>query len=228
MTDTDITPMNLHPHAGSNQPVVLYEGPVVLQHEKCAVNGSGTLALRWLPSTGLRLEMDILSGGIPRSGASVRADIAGAATDVLINATSVSISEGVPFTTAVGFVSSMDVGAPGDLTSIGFQVVNFHDFITPGPKPAPVFGFPPKTVELRSAGWRACLTAVQDSKTIFESLKETGGYAFTHLGRLDRIGGESFSAGDAELVKLERSPAFCPSRVRSCLQSPDTVGRWRR
>jgi hypothetical protein len=29
---------------------------------------------------------------------------------------------------------------------VGFQVLNFTDFLTPGPKAAPVFGFPPRVI----------------------------------------------------------------------------------
>ncbi len=42
------------------------------------------------------------------------------------------------------------------------------------------------------------LTAVERSNEVFKSLKETGGYAFTHLGLLDRRDGASFEAAAAD------------------------------
>lgn len=200
MAGIDITPSYPHPHAAANQPVVLYEGPVALRHDKGTANGSGALLLRWLPSTGLRLEVDILSGQGPASGASVRAEVAGAETDVLIKSTSTSFTEGVVSSKAVAIVRSIDTGSADHLMSIGFQIVNFSDFLTPGHKPEPVFGFPPMVAELQFSGWRVWLTAVPDSKEIFASLDETGGYAFTHVGRLERGDGSAFSVQEAEPV----------------------------
>lgn len=200
MIDIDITPLYPHPHTAANQPVVLYEGPVALHHEKGTANGSAALVLRWLPSTGLRLEVDILSGQGPRSGASVRVEVAGAEAGALIKSTHTSLTRGVLSNRAVAIVSSIAMASADHLMSIGFQIVNFPNFLTPGPKAGPVFGFPPMVAELPCSGWRVCLTAVQDSRGILESLDETGGYAFTHLGRLERSNGSGFSVQEAEPV----------------------------
>jgi len=36
---------------------------------------------------------------------------------------------------------------------------------------------------------RIRLSAVEESKTVFDGLSETGRYAFTHIGQLDRVDG---------------------------------------
>ena len=71
---------------------------------------------------------------------------------------------------------------------------------SPGPKPALEFGYPPSFAELQWDGWRIRLSAVEHSTDVFKSLEETGGYAFTHMGRLDRTDGSHFAAHDAEGV----------------------------
>jgi hypothetical protein len=53
-----VVPVYLHPHAAANEPVTLLEGPIAIQG---GATGTGTLTLRWLPSTGLRLEADLNS-----------------------------------------------------------------------------------------------------------------------------------------------------------------------
>ena len=40
--------------------------------------------------------------------------------------------------------------------------------------------------ELQHGGWRIGLTAVPEFRNVFKSVGETGGYAFTHLGRVER------------------------------------------
>jgi hypothetical protein len=177
---------------------VLHEGPVLLRHDGGDANCSGALVLRWLPSTGLRLEVDILSGQSPRSGDTVKAEFEGAKADMLIKSTSISFAEGVVSNKIVAIVSSIDMGSPDNLGSIGFQVVNFLNFRTPGPRLDPSFGCSSMMADLQCSGWRAGLTVVRDSKALFESLDATGGYAFTHLGRLERVDGSAFSAQEAE------------------------------
>lgn len=191
---------SLYPQTIANEAVILHDGAVVLRHDGGGANCNGTLALRWLPVTGLRLELAVLSGSVSGAGPNVKADLAGATTDVLIKSTSVSLNKGALSNRVVGIVSVIDVGAPEELMSVGFQVVNFSDFVVPGSTAASAFGPSPKTVELEFSGWQISLTPVQDCRSIFESLGETGGYAFTHFGRLQRVGGESFSARAAEPV----------------------------
>jgi hypothetical protein len=94
------------------------------------------------------------------------------------------------------------------------------DFITPGPKPALKFGYPPSIAELQWDGWRIRLSAVEHSTDVFKNLEETGGYAFTHMGRLDRTDGLHFSARGAEGNPLGRT-----YRRRNCL---GTLGLSRR
>jgi hypothetical protein len=130
----------------------------------------------------------------------VKVDIAGSFAEALINASSFGVKEGVAFTKASGSVSTFEKGSGGQVKEIGFQIVNFSDFLTPGPKPSPAFGFPPHVSELRHAGWRIRLSAVKEHAAIFKSLDETGGYAFTHLGRLEREDGSLFGVQDANRV----------------------------
>ncbi len=141
--------------------------------------------------------MDVLSGPTPDAGASVQADVAGSTAEALISSVHMSVHEGTASARVEGSISWFGTGASDDLASMGFQVLNFPDFLAPGPKTPPVFGFPPMVADLQAAGWRVRLSAVEMSQEIFKSLKETGGYAFTHLGLLERVDGRAFNAPEA-------------------------------
>jgi hypothetical protein len=104
------------------------------------------------------------------------------------------------FARVSGSVSRFAKGAGTGLKAIGFQVVNFNDFFTPGVYPSPTFGVPPHIVELQHGGWRIRLTAVPEFKEIYKSVGEAGGDAFTHVGRLERADASIFGAQDAEDV----------------------------
>jgi hypothetical protein len=193
----------LHPHTAANEPVTLLQGPVRMPAAgNTEAEGTGALVLRWLPSTGLRLEAELSSAGwnAPHPGARVKAVIADETVETLINSTRFSVKDGVSSSRVSGSVSTFVRGSGENLAHLGFQVVNFSDFITPGPKPALEFGYPPSVAELQWDGWRIRLSAVEHSTDVFKSLEETGGYAFTHMGRLDRTDGSHFSAQDAEGV----------------------------
>lgn len=192
----------LHPQAAANEPVTLLEGPVAFPPAGSAqVQGTGALVLRWLPSSGLRFEAELGSGwNAPQGAAHVTVEIAGQSAETLLSSTHFGIKDGVAFSSVSGSVSTFTKGAGENLLYMGFQVVNFSDFLTPGPRPSPTFGHPPSVAELVWNGWRIRLSAVDDSTKVFTSLKETGGYAFTHVGRLDRTDGSSFKAADAEDV----------------------------
>lgn len=207
MTTTQgIEPVYLHPHTAANEAVTLHEGPIAVQG---GAAGTGALLLRWQPSSGLRLEAD-LSGIAPDTGVRLKVDIAGSVAEVLVSSTSFGVKDGAAFTKVSGSVGSIEKGAGAGLKEIGFQVVNFSDFLTPGPRPAPVFGFPPHVSDLSYGGWRVRLTAVKEHREVFKSLAATGGYAFTHLGRLEREDRALFGIQDADgiLDALRRFLSF--------------------
>jgi hypothetical protein len=183
---TDMAPLYLHPHDAANAPVTLHEGPIVLRHAKGEATGEGRVFFRWLPSTGLRLEADLTRGEIPDTGVRAAAQVADSLTEVLISSVQHRVSGDGHSAKVGGTIGVLETKSSATLTSIGFQVVNFPDFLTPGQAPAPVFGFPPRMTDLRGAGWRIRLTAVEKSTEVFKGLEATGGYAFTHLGRLEK------------------------------------------
>jgi hypothetical protein len=197
-TPQNIPPFYLHPQDAANEPVTLHEGPVLLRQDTREAKGTGRLVLRFVPSTGLRLEAEILSGDAPGPGAQVKVELAGSAGDALISALRTSVANGVISRRVEGPVSVFSIGGSTEVASCGFQVLNFPDFLTPRVYASASFGFPPRVVDLEADGWRIRLTAVEKSQDVFKSLEETGGYAFTHLGLLDRIDGARFQALDAD------------------------------
>jgi hypothetical protein len=194
---SDMPPIYLHPHADANEPVTLHEGPIAIQG---GMTGTGRLALHWQPSTGLRLEADMDSMNAPQPGARLTVDVAGSTAEVLFSSLRIGMGTAGHFARVSGSVSRFTKGTATGLREIGFQVVNFNDFFTPGVHPSPAFGIPPHVAELLHASWRIRLSAVPEFKEVFRSVSETGGYAFTHLGRLERTDGSLFSAADADAV----------------------------
>ena len=136
----------------------------------------------------------------PQPGARLNVEVAGSTAEVLFSSMHIEVGAAGHFARVSGSVSRFTKGTPTELKDIGFQVVNFNDFFTPGVYATPTFGSPPHAAELHHGGWRISLTAVPEFKEIFKSVGEAGGYAFTHLGSVERADGSLFSAGDADAV----------------------------
>lgn len=194
---SNVHPVYLHPHSAPNEPVTLHEGPIAVQG---GMTGTGRLVLHWQPSTGLRLDGEMDSMNAPQPGARLNVEIAGSTAEVLFSSMRIEVGSAGHFARVSGSVSRFTKGTPTQLKDIGFQVVNFNDFFSPGVYATPTFGFPPQVAELQHGGWRIRLTAVPEFKEIFKSVGETGGYAFTHLGSVGRADGSLFSAQDADAV----------------------------
>ena len=110
------------------------------------------------------------------------------------------------------FAGAMEWGGEQRLLSVGFQIVNFSDFITRGPSAVP--GDPTamgrdygtiETVDLKHDGWQIRLVALPESGDRYRRLKATGGYAFTHVGQLTRIDASAFFVEQAkDILELLR------------------------
>jgi hypothetical protein len=194
---SNVHPVYLHQHSAPNEPVTLHEGPIAVEG---GMTGMGRLVLHWQPSTGLRLEAEMDSMNAPQPGARLNVEVAGSTAEVLFGSLHIEVGAAGHFARVSGTVSRFTKGTPLGLKEIGFQVVNFNDFFTPGVHATSTFGSPPHVAELQHGGWRIRLTAVPEFKETFKSVGETGGYVFTHLGSLDRADASLFSAQEADAV----------------------------
>lgn len=148
--------------------MTLHQGPISFPDTgKGAAEGTGTLTLRWLPSTGLRLDAKLTSGHPPEPGARVKVHVADSVAETLVGHMGFGVRDGASFVRTSGSVSVFERGSGAALARIGFQVVNFSDFLTPGRRQSPVFGYPPGVADLEHDGWRIRLSAVKESQEIF-------------------------------------------------------------
>ena len=220
-----------YPQSDVNAPILLHEGRVRVCGGDHLAEGSGVARLIWLPSPGIEIETDIETRppAICLDSDSLTVELPGFETEnVVVQETTVW-----PQGRVSAFVSRMESSCEEDLVSVGFQVVNFTDFITPGlsatpgdptgitsgeqrrvdgeaattPAVGPGRRFTCAAARLKYDGWLVDLVAVQDSREIFKKLKAGSGYAFTHVGQLTRMDGAPFTVRRAERI-LDSVGAF--------------------
>ena len=183
-----------------NEPILLHKGRVRVRVHDRRVEASGSVHLRWLPSPGIDfdIETDEPVGLDPDS---ITVELPGFATKNVF-----AYSTDAPGLIRA-YADEMEWGGNRRLLSVGFQIVNFSDFITP--ELSAVLGDPTattndiqtkRTVELQHDGWQIRLVAVPEYRDRYEHLRATGGYAFTHVGQLARIDASDFSVAQAKPV----------------------------
>ena len=214
-----------YPQNDVNEPILLHEGRFRVRRGARLAEGPGSARLIWLPSPGIEIDIETTPSGVDLD--SVTVELPGFRTEnVFVHSATLAPNGRIGRTGA--FVSAMESGGEHDLVSVGFQLVNFTNFITPGlsatpgdptvitsgaPDSAASTSLPAGSVwscaasRLRHDGWHVNLVAVPELTDIYKKLKASGGYAFTHVGQLTRTDGSAFTVREAEGI-LESLTAF--------------------
>jgi len=194
------------PQHDVNGPIPLHDGRFLVRSGDHCNGASGSAHLRWLPTPGIEfvVETDAPCGFDLDS---LTVEVPGFRTKKVVAFSTQWGSKPSGSTRICAFVGEMEWGGEQSLFSVGFQIVNFPDVITPGPYAVP--GDPTAisgncgtthTVSLNHDGWQFRIVAVPESGSRREKLKATGGYAFTHVGQLKRVDNSAFSLEDAKHV----------------------------
>jgi hypothetical protein len=94
------------------------------------------------------------------------------------------------------------------LREVIFHVINFHNF-HPGKNTLMLDTVTSKTVLarvlLQASGWRVTIQALPETYDLVRSLDNDGGYAITHVGKIERVRGGWFTTGKArEILEILR------------------------
>ena len=232
-----------YPQNDVNEPILLHEGRFRVRRGDRLAEGPGSARLIWLPSPGIEIDIQITA---PRSSVDFdfRVELPGFRTEnPLVH--SITMGPNLPNLRIGAFVSLLESADDCDLVSVGFQVVNFTNFITPGlsatpgdptvitsgaPASAASTSLPAGSVwscaasRLRHDGWHVNLVAVPESTDVYKGLKASGGYGFTHVGQLTRVDGSEFTAHQAETI-LESLTAFLSFAHGAACSLPIRWGR---
>ena len=231
------------PPISANEPFVLYEGPVTLQHRGRTVQCQGIARLRWFPSPGIRLTLEAGWATFVEMKADTLRVRLGNMKETTVQITSISLGAQ---SKVEAFVSSAECKSPKCLSAIRFWIVNFPDFITPSllsfpgePSAVAAVGtvkvpseaaWTRQAAQLQNSEWRVNIVATRDSRQTYGSLNANGGYAITHIGEVVRRNGRPFLVKRAKslLSRVDQFLSFargaaCASPVRWGLAADGAV-----
>ena len=227
-----------YPQNSVNEPVGLYEGDFRIRLGDQVAEGTGSAALKWLPTPGIEIDIKITAPNSSVDFDSIVELPGFRAENPLVH----SITRG-PNCRIGAFVSLLESTDECDLVSVGFQVVNFTDIITPGLSATP--GDPTTvthargqterlldgggavtraTSRLEHDGWQVDLVAVPESADVYKGLKASGGYGFTHVGQLTRVDASAFTVHQADTI-LQSLTAFLSFAHGAACSLPIRWGR---
>lgn len=186
-----------------NQSIALYTGPLQITQEInqhiVEMYGHGSIEFAWFPQPCIKFEFlnNELAGWIDITvdcfltflelKTSVRVNVSrfNQNTENLISGT---------------IIEPLNQGSGEDLVYVLFHVANFHNFI--GSSNTILIQDSRRqlsrnriTFEVES--WRLTLDQLETTKSNVDLLNSTGGFAVTHVGKLEKSDGEMFSGGEA-------------------------------
>lgn len=188
-----------------NQPITLYEGNMIFSAcEDLAVRsyGFGIVSFNWFPTLKIKYQFnakdsihpDVIQHGLELSDIGI---VAKGQVHSLSLSSSVSEQK-------AGITGSIHepvvVKSNQKLSYLIFHIINFHDYI----------GLPIQNnssqwagrLVLEAHGWRVTIDSLEPGlrKELLEALKNDGGYAITHVAKLERIDYQTFSDEEASDV----------------------------
>jgi hypothetical protein len=179
-----------------NQPITLYDGKMSIVQNDQSLSGEGKIQVRWFPHPANRFELQNVNLPYHRLDVGQKVKVIADNLGIEFDGTLINNSMGSEGVLVKGILSSnIEIGDSSKLQSIVFHLTNFFEFlgdlISYG-------GGRSSRSELRqeSKDWILTIHALKDVKDILEKLKDTGGYAVTHVAKLEKKTG-TFSGEEA-------------------------------
>lgn len=196
-----------------NKSVPVWTGRVGIRTPGGTQRGDGRVTMRWLPSPRLSYAMDspeLPTGNPPPFGRLLTLWGANMSADAHIGNWTLSVRDGYYRGLSVDGVlaGEAQVGPRTGLRDVTFHLVNFPDYVgavvrtTEG-------GWRTARTTWNQGEWRVTIDNLAQTKRLWEELRIDGGYAITHVGRIERRDGASFaSRARRELERLGVALSF--------------------
>lgn len=183
-----------------NQPIQLYEGSLEITQKGIVKRGSGNVCVGWFPSPDINFEFstdDEWLYEFDNSEASLK--LLELTTPVTVKIYILTVFECF----ISGYLTSTEsliLQSEQDLSYLLFHLINFQDFrgTSISVATSEVRRFWRGRVVLEAGGWIVTIDTLESLTDIMKSLKSQGGYAITHVGKLERSDKRAFTAEKAE------------------------------
>jgi hypothetical protein len=191
-----------------NQPILLYEGDLKIAQEinqhSVQIQGQGKVEYVWFPSPHIKFEFfnDDFSFPLDINNRSATLTLSNfeVSVDVFMERRNFGGSNGINLS---GRTQKPIVqGTDRDLVYVIFHLVNFHNLIgcqkTLLKKDSGGLSSSLNRISFEVESWKITLDRLETAKDTVEQLQAQGGFAITHIGKLEKIDGQTFSGDEAK------------------------------
>jgi hypothetical protein len=178
-----------------NEPVILYEGELELKQNGRPFKGTGKIALEWLPSINIVFEFNSDNCYV-QNGNSTSLTLKDKDISIPVSLTGTQ-RQGNQFS-GTGRCEDINIGMGGELKYVLCHVANFHDLV--GKTVSRLDTGVDSTIQrniLEAEGWKLTLDQLETTTEHVKTLSARGGFAITHVAKLERIDGQTFNSSDA-------------------------------
>ncbi|MEH2242565.1 hypothetical protein [Nostoc sp.] len=185
-----------------NQPIQLYQGSLKITQEETVYEGNGTVSFEWLPSPDVKflfstsnneslLQLELGKGNLNLSEIKTSAEVwISSILPIYFEHQGGDIS---------GKLNKPVILRSGDnLSHILFHLTNFHEFL--GMAISTLRGMRRGRLILKAESWYISIDELENIGDIMKSLQSKGGYAITHVGKLERSDKKPFTTEDPDKV----------------------------
>lgn len=168
-----------------NQPLTLYEGDMKFigkQGDRDIVaHGTGVVKLNWFPTTRIKYSFESNNSVTSNFKESHVLELVNLKVSCKANATKYQLSVGIK-TEVSGFLHEPAViTSNSNLSYVIFHLTNFHSC----------------QLLLEANGWKVTIAPVEKIKELTNSLEDEGGYAITHVAKLEKSNKHTFTSEEA-------------------------------
>ncbi|MBD2530855.1 hypothetical protein H6G97_15220 [Nostoc flagelliforme FACHB-838] len=185
-----------------NQPIQLYQGSLKISQEGTVYEGNGTVFFEWLPSPDVKF---LFSKSDNESLIQIELGKGNLNLSEIQSSVEVGISSVIP----IGFENQSgdilgNLNQPiilrfgHNLSHLLFHLTNFHQFS--GMPISTSRGMWRGRLILEAENWNVFIDRLENLRDIIKSLELKGGYAITHVGKLERSDKKPFTTEEADDV----------------------------
>jgi hypothetical protein len=181
-----------------NQPILLYEGSLEITQNEQTIQGEGRICFEWFPRAGIRFQFNSDHASdffVSLDPAKLTLVDASATTDISL--TNYSVGQTL---SASGWIEKqLEIGSDQNLAYVLCHIVNFHDCL--GSQCAAFKSESSWTALQRhvlgAERWQLTLDQLETTAKHVKQLDAQGGFAITHVAKLERSDSQKFAGKDA-------------------------------
>jgi hypothetical protein len=190
------------PQQPINQSINLYQGALEIQQEENVYVGNGIVSFEWLPNLDVKFSFSTQNSHPYQIDIKKQVSLKLVETETSVEGYILRINNGHDLINnnypckIVGSLESAVLHSSQDLSYIIFHLANFHQFT--GSCVENSHKEMCTRIVLKAENWNITIDSVGNLKNIMAFLRNQGGYAITHVGKIERSDQKPFKIEEAE------------------------------